>query len=70
MGNLCVVERLVRFLFGGPAGEDGAAAVTVVSAEWHGPDALTLVYRGPTGRVADEILFRHDELMPSLFPVK
>ncbi|MCZ7570812.1 MAG: helicase-related protein [Ardenticatenaceae bacterium] len=37
------------------------AAVTVVSVEWHGSDALTLVYRGPTGRVADEILFRHDE---------
>jgi len=37
------------------------AAVTVVSVEWHGSDALTLVYRGPTGRVADEILYRHDE---------
>jgi len=24
-------------------------------------DALTLVYRGPNGRVADEILYRHDE---------
>jgi superfamily II DNA or RNA helicase len=37
------------------------AAVTVVSVEWHGSDAVTLVYRGPTGRVADEILYRHDE---------
>src|SRR5688572_27703346 len=37
------------------------ALVTVVSAEWHGSDALTLVYRGPNGRVADEILYRHDE---------
>jgi SNF2 family DNA or RNA helicase len=37
------------------------AAVTVVSVEWHGSDALTLVYRGPSGRVADEILYRHDE---------
>jgi superfamily II DNA or RNA helicase len=36
-------------------------AVTVVSVEWHGSDALTLVYRGPDGRVADEILYRHDE---------
>lgn len=35
--------------------------VTVVSVEWHGSDALTLVYRGPNGRVADEILYRHDE---------
>src|SRR3972149_9700106 len=37
------------------------AAVTVVSVEWHGSDTLTLVYRGPNGRVADEILYRHDE---------
>jgi superfamily II DNA or RNA helicase len=37
------------------------AAVTVVSVAWHGSDALTLVYRGPNGRVADEILYRHDE---------
>ncbi len=37
------------------------AAITVVSVEWHGSDALTLVYRGPNGRVADEILYRHDE---------
>ncbi|TAH38056.1 MAG: DUF3883 domain-containing protein [Planctomycetota bacterium] len=37
------------------------AVVSVVSAEWHGSDALTLVYRGPSGRVADEILYRHDE---------
>ena len=37
------------------------AAVTVVNLEWHGSDAVTLVYRGPTGRVADEILYRHDE---------
>ena len=37
------------------------AGVTVVSVEWHGSDALTLVYRGPNGKVADEILYRHDE---------
>ena len=37
------------------------AAITVVSVAWHGSDALTLVYRGPSGRVADEILYRHDE---------
>ncbi len=38
------------------------ALVTVVSVKWHGSEALTLVYRGPNGRVADEILYRHDEL--------
>jgi superfamily II DNA or RNA helicase len=37
------------------------ALVNVVSVGWHGSDALTLVYRGPNGRVADEILYRHDE---------
>jgi SNF2 family DNA or RNA helicase len=37
------------------------AVITVVSVGWHGSDALTLVYRGPSGRVADEILYRHDE---------
>ena len=37
------------------------ALATVVSVSWHGTDALTLVYRGPAGRLADEILYRHDE---------
>ena len=37
------------------------AQVTVVSVAWHGSDALTLVYRGTNGRVAEEILYRHDE---------
>ena len=37
------------------------AEVTVVSVQWHGSDPLTLVSRGPDGRVADEILYRHDE---------
>jgi hypothetical protein len=29
--------------------------------QWHGSDAVTLVYRSLAGRVADEILYRHDE---------
>jgi hypothetical protein len=37
------------------------ALVSVVNVQWHGSDALTLVYRGLDGRVADEILYRHDE---------
>jgi superfamily II DNA or RNA helicase len=37
------------------------ALATIVSVEWHGSDALTLVYRGPSGRVAEEVLYRHDE---------
>ena len=36
------------------------AVVEVVSVEWHGSDALTLLYRGTKG-VAEEILYRHDE---------
>lgn len=36
-------------------------AVSVVNVEWHGSDALTLVYRSSGGRVAEEILYRHDE---------
>jgi superfamily II DNA or RNA helicase len=36
-------------------------AVTVVNVQWHGSDALTLVYRDAGGRVNQEILYRHDE---------
>ena len=34
---------------------------TVVKVDWHGSNALTLVYRRTDGRVEDEILYRHDE---------
>ena len=37
------------------------APVTVVGTEWHGFDALTLIYRPTSGRIAEEILCRHDE---------
>jgi hypothetical protein len=37
------------------------ALATVVRVQWHGSNALTLIYRGPSGRVAEEILYRHDE---------
>jgi SNF2 family DNA or RNA helicase len=37
------------------------SAVTVVSVQWHGSEALTLVYRDASGQVADELLFRQDE---------
>src|SRR5947209_9679642 len=35
--------------------------VTVVSVQWFGTQALELTYKGPTGRVANELLYRHDE---------
>ncbi|MCY4059436.1 MAG: helicase-related protein [Gammaproteobacteria bacterium] len=36
-------------------------AVSVVGVQWHGEDALTLIYRPASGNVAEEILYRHDE---------
>lgn len=35
--------------------------VTVESTTWHGTEALTLLYRSPTGQTAEEIVYRHDE---------
>jgi SNF2 family DNA or RNA helicase len=35
--------------------------VTVVSIQWFGSEALELTYKDPTGKVANELLFRHDE---------
>ena len=37
------------------------ALVTVVSVQWHGSEALELTYKDPAGKVANELLFRHDE---------
>lgn len=37
------------------------AVVTVVSLQWFGSDAVELTYKSPTGRVANELLYRHDE---------
>ncbi len=37
------------------------AMVTVVSVQWYGSEALELTYKGPTGKVANELLYRHDE---------
>ncbi len=42
--------------------------VTVINVTWHGRDAVTLVYRAPDGRVADEILYRNDEARLELAP--
>ena len=35
--------------------------VTVVNARWFGSEALELTYKTATGKVANEILYRHDE---------
>jgi len=35
--------------------------VTVVSVQWYGSDALELTYKDPTGKVANQLLYRHDE---------
>ncbi|MCU1248866.1 MAG: helicase, partial [Edaphobacter sp.] len=36
--------------------------VTVVTVQWHGSEALELTYKTPEGKVANELLYRHDEL--------
>ena len=35
--------------------------VTVISVQWFGSEALELTYKTPTGKVANELLYRHDE---------
>src|SRR5947208_6562154 len=35
--------------------------VTVVSVNWFGSEALELTYKDPSGRVANQLLYRHDE---------
>jgi len=35
--------------------------VTVVSVQWHGSAAIELTYKNPEGKVANELLYRHDE---------
>jgi len=37
------------------------ALVTVVNVQWYGSDALELTYKTPSGKVANELLYRHDE---------
>jgi hypothetical protein len=35
--------------------------VSVVNAQWFGSEALELTYKDPTGKVGNELLYRHDE---------
>jgi hypothetical protein len=35
--------------------------VTVVNVQWFGSEALELTYKDPLGRLANELLYRHDE---------
>ena len=37
------------------------ASVSVVTVQWFGSDALELTYKDPAGRVANQLLYRHDE---------
>ena len=36
-------------------------SVSVVSAQWYGSEALELTYKTPSGKVANELLYKHDE---------
>lgn len=42
--------------------------VTVVAVQWHGSTAITITYRDAAGKVAEQVLYRHDE--PRLEVVK
>lgn len=42
-------------------GLSSEGVASVINVAWHGQDAVALVYRTITGRVAEEILFRADE---------
>jgi hypothetical protein len=35
--------------------------ITVVNVQWYSSTALELTYKTPTGKVANELLYRHDE---------
>jgi hypothetical protein len=35
--------------------------VTVVNVQWFGSEALELTYKSPNGKVANELLYRHDD---------
>ena len=35
--------------------------VTVVNVQWYGSDAVELTYKDASGRIANELLYRHDE---------
>jgi hypothetical protein len=37
------------------------ALVSVISTQWFGSEALELTYKTPSGKVANELLYRHDE---------
>src|SRR5512134_4040860 len=37
------------------------ALLTVVNVQWFGSEALELTYKDPAGRVANVLLYRHDE---------
>ena len=38
------------------------SAVTIVNVQWYGSNAVELTYKTPTGKVANELLYRHDEI--------
>ncbi len=40
------------------------ALVTVVSVQWFGSEALELTHKGPGGRLANRLLYRHDAVDP------
>src|SRR4249920_742493 len=37
------------------------ALVTVISAQWFGSEALELTYKSASGKLGNELIYRHDE---------
>ncbi len=37
------------------------ALVTVINVQWFGSEALELTYKTASGKVANELIYRHDE---------
>ena len=37
------------------------ALVSTINVQWFGSEALELTYKDPTGKVGNQLLYRHDE---------
>ena len=56
--SVCVSAAIIAGVIRG-VHPDGV--VTVVSVQWFGSEAVELTYKTPSGAVANELLYRHDE---------
>lgn len=65
--NLYLLSHSILYLFKSGATDTGNTGilpdglVIVVNVQWFGSAALELTYKTATGKVANELLYRHDE---------